>query len=839
MKKTVLIVSSLLLLICALTYALLFTGVGNALLKPYIEAKINENAPLKVEVSEFVLRMDRLRVLLKLDEENSLLAEGIYSLFKQSFDIDYSVQLKRLSNFSEIAKRQLSGRLQSEGKVSGDLDLFKIKGQSNLALSQTDYAIIFQEMKLNKAAVKLSDLNIKELLSMAGEKPYSKGKIDLHIQLYDLNQKDMHGSVVLDLKEADLNAEVIQKEFGLKLTKTALQSQSKATFQGENLKFLIKLDSEPAALFSKGEVELADKAIDAEYRVDIKELALLKSITNSPLRGALFTQGQIKGNEKELLVKGRSDIAGSDSTYDIKLQELKLSKAIIHIKDAYLNRLLYMAGQSRFANARINADIELNDLSAKNLNGKANIKLSEGKFDNKIMEKEFDLKLPQTKFELLANSDLSPENIRYSLSLNSNLARIDSSGSVKPKNIETEALYKLNIQELGLLKPLTKAPFRGPLATSGKISGDRKELEITGKSDLAASQTTYRLLLKDLSLHSAKASIQNAELSKLLYLAGERNYAQGKLALDAEMSSFSPLNAKIKLSLSEGLAHSKVIKKAFDISLPYTKFDLKSDAEIKEGKLTAKSTLNSNLATLYMKKTSLDIESASLSTDYLVKIPSLERLEPIIERKLFGAVTANGEIKKNKKLILTAHSDIFNGRFNARLEEEKLNADFKEIHAIGVLKMLGYPEVMDAPINGTLNYNTKSEKGRLESRFEKATLSRSKLTEIISQFSRTDLTKERFNEGSLVSNINKEIISSDLQMQSKTVTLKSKKFIINSKKQLIDARFALKVKKYPGDVIVKGEINSPKVSLDAKSVITPEIEEKVGKEINRFLKKLF
>ena len=153
--------------------------------------------------------------------------------------------------------------------------------------------------------------------------------------------------------------------------------------------------------------------------------------------------------------------------------------------------------------------------------------------------------------------------------------------------------------------------------------------------------------------------------------------------------------------------------------------------------------------------------------------------------------------------------------------------------------MLGYPEVMDAPVNGTLVYNTKSKKGKLVTRFERAVLTRSKMTDLIQGLTRTDLTKERFNKGSLVSVINKEIINSDLKMQSKRASLKSKKFIINSKKQLIDARFALKIKEYPGDVIVKGSINSPKVKLDAKSMITPQIEKKVGKEIDRFLKKLF
>ena len=839
MKKTALIIISVLLLLLLLLYTLLFTSPGNALLRPVIESKINENSPLKITLATFVLRTDSLKLLLTLDEENSFAAEGVYSLFSQSFDIDYRLELTRLSNLSETANRQLSGRLMSGGKASGDLNLFKIKGKSDLAQSTTDYALIVQKMELDKAALKLSNLDIEELMNMAGEKPYAHGKIDLHVQLYDLSTHDMNGTVLLDLKEARLNGRTLKDEFGLNLSKTALKSQLKATLQGEKLEYRLSLDSELAILLSEGEMELEHKSVDVRYKIDIKELALLKSITKTPLRGALFTEGHISGNEEELLIKGSSDIASSQSTYEISLSQLKLSRALVQIKNGSLQKLLYMAEQSNFADGRINADIELLDLNPKNLKGKASLTLSEGRFKQKVMEKEFDITLPPTNFELHTSADLQAENIRYSFLLNSNLAHIQSSGDVVAKDMKTEALYAINIKELGLLKPLTGAPLRGPFATSGTISGDNKALSITGKSDLADSKTAYSLLLKDLVLNSAKATVLNAELSKLLYLAGENSYARGKVGLDLDMASATPLKAKIKFSLSQGVANAKAIQKDFNITLPYTSFELKSEADIANNLLVASSRLDSNLATLTLKKSTLHLDSAALASDYRIVIPSLESLESILERKLYGAVTLSGNVKKDTKLTLTAHSDIFKGRLNATLVDEQLNADFKDLRAIEVLKMLGYPDVMDAPINGTLSYNSKSEKGRLQVRFDKALLTRSKFTEIIRQFSQTDLSKEHFNEGTLVSDINKEIITSDLQMQSKEVSLRSKKFVINSKKQLIDARFGVKVKAYPGDIIVVGNINAPKVSLDAKSMITPEIKEKMGKEVNRFLKKLF
>jgi hypothetical protein len=199
----------------------------------------------------------------------------------------------------------------------------------------------------------------------------------------------------------------------------------------------------------------------------------------------------------------------------------------------------------------------------------------------------------------------------------------------------------------------------------------------------------------------------------------------------------------------------------------------------------------------------------------------------------------NGEIKKDKHLDITAYSKAFGGEINTNMHDEDLRSEFKDLHAIGVLKMLGYPEIMDGSTNGSILYNTKTEQGKLDARFDKATLTRSQMTDLISRLTRADLSKEHFNKATLVSVINKEIITSDLDMQSKDVSVQSKKFIIDSKKKSIDARFSVKIKKDGGDVLVQGAINDPSVRLDAKSMITPEVKEKVNKEINRFLKKLF
>ena len=839
MKKIALITTSSFLIFTGMIYLVLFTSWGNKLLRPFIENKINQSSPIPLTLAKFHLDTSTLDLLIEVNNKNSFSTKGSYSLLSQSVDLSYTLTLEELSQLQELSKKKLSGKLLSTGKIQGELNNFKIKGTSDLAQSQTDYALLFKELTLHKAAIKSNDAQIQKLLSMSGELPYAQGKIDLHIQLTDLNPKALEGSILVKIKEATLNAKTLKKELGFELKKTALKGEFRAKLEGIQITYLAKLNSELAKIYSKGKIQTTDNAINSIYTLDIKELALFKSLSNLPLRGPFYTKGSVGGYDKNFGIQGESNLADSKTEYSFQINKLKPSKLNLKIKDAHLDKLLYMIGEEKYATAKLNADIQLKDLNPNSLEGALDISLNKGFINQGIMAKHFQVSLPKTNFTLNTRAELSAKNIHYKLSFLSNLASIKSEGNTHPKSFKTDASYALNIKELALLKPLTKSSIRGPLATQGKISGDKKDLTLSGDSKLAKSSTQYKLSLKDFKPNKAELTMKEAEAAKLLYLLGEPNYLEAKLNFQANLTSFSPINGNFNIDMNKGLLHRQEIAKAFDIQLPYTKFSLNSDGSIKEDKVLAKTSLDSNLATLKMQATHFNIQDSSLQSDYEVFIPFLQRLEPLIKRKIYGELRAKGEIKKQKELIITSHSNIFDGRVDVKMVDEKVNADFKDLHIIKILKMLRYKEVMDAPLNGTFVYNTKTQKGRLDSKFDQAVLSRSKMTNLINSFTPTDLSKERFNEGSLTSVINKEMIHSDLQMRSKSVQLKSKKLIFNSKQEFIDANLALTIKKNPADLLIKGNVNNPSVKIDANSLITPEVKEKVGKEINRFLDKLF
>ncbi len=663
MKKTLLILTTVFSFLLVLCYLLLFTPLGNNVLKPVLETKINESSPIKIKLARFGLDMHSLHILIETDAQNTLLVTGDYSLFTQAFDLKYTLDLKDLTRLKTPSDHAFSGSLYSDGTLAGDLHHFTLKGKSPLAHSETAYVLNFDELSLHTAAIKSEHAKIDTLLTMLGEKAYAQGDIDLHLQLEDINPKQRKGSLVLNVDNARLNTQVLKESFALSIHKSAVNGKLKATLEGVNISYLGHIDSEILKMDSKGKIQTDNTALQCDYALNIKELALLNSLTNFPLQGPLHTKGTILGKDNTYTVSGKSDIADSASDYTLKLLELQPS--------------------------------------------------------------------------------------------------------------------------------------------------------------------------------SLKLTIRNAQLSKLLYLIDQPEYADANLDISVDLKDLKAFNGTAEIVAKKGRTHTATIKRSFDITMPKTTFSLKSDIGIKDNRLTANSRLDSNLMTLDMYQTRYDISQSALESPYTLSIPSLQALEPLLERKLYGKVKAKGNIRSDETLRITAHSDIFDGTWDVTLLNETVSADFKNLKSMKILKMLGYPEVMDAPLNGSLSYDTKLQKGKLDARFDNARLARSKMTDLLQAIIRKDLSKEHFNRGTLLSHINKEVIDSKLDMQSKELSVHSRKLIINSKKNRIDARLSLQHRKHPADVLIKGDINAPSVTLDAKSMLTPEIEEKAKKEIHRFLKKLF
>jgi hypothetical protein len=839
------VVLGIIVFVFTFVYVLLFTPVGNGIVAPIVEAKINESVPLKATLERFDLDSSSFAITLRLSENNRVEATGDYSLFNQSLNAAYRVRLDDLTELRVLTQRPLYGRLHTDGKITGTLNKLQITGNSDLAKSDTQYTVILTEFNPSAIHARIIDAELDKMLQMVGEKPYAAANMSLEADLKSIDPKAMDGNVTLTIEKGRINTALMQHDFDLNLPKTTFVLKTDASLAGDQIAYTAKLESNLAHFVSKGKVTPDPLKTDLNYKVNTKELALFKPITDAPLRGPFATKGTVAGDQKEMRILGDSNIAGSKTTYDVVLQAFKPHRVLAKIESAKLAKLLYMVDEPAYADGDLNVDLTLTDLDPENLKGHANVKLANGKFRRKVLKKAYDITLPATSFTYNLDAKLKGKQIDYDTVFASNLARIDSQGTIIPKTVGLDLGYRLAIKKLELLKPMTNAPLQGPLNLNGTVKGDKRSLTVTGKSNLAKSKTTFEATLTEFTPKAIQAEIKDLELAGALFMVSQPHYADGVLNVDVDISDAraGKLNGSINSVLSKGVVDGKVVSKAFAFKpMPRTTFSAKTATTLSGDKIETRADITSSLANVTIKQARMDLGKELLTSDYTAIVPDLDKLYFATERHLKGGITVTGDLKKGKHLDLNAHADTLGGALDANLHDDDLHADLKGIQTLDALKMLIYPQVFNASLEGTLDYNLKSQKGLFDAKLGDGQFTQNIMIDLIKQLGRVDLYKERF-KGTLQTKINKELTDTNLDMRSKKSSITGKNIKLNSKTEQINAKLDVVANNNPIGVKIKGNVNKPDVKVDVSKLIKKEaekaLEKGMKKQVDKLLKKLF
>ena len=592
----------------------------------------------------------------------------------------------------------------------------------------------------------------------------------------------------------------------------------------------------------KGNYSPFSQAFNIAYRVRLDNLDSLKKLVGSPLQGKFHTDGQVKGDLKYMEVDGKSDVGQSDTVYHVELTDLNPTSIIAKIKDAKLSSLLYLGAQSQYASADINLDVNFKNIKPGEMDGDIVLKTKNGKINPVLMKKDFNVTIPNTSFAMILDAKLKGDNIDYNYDLSSNLFKILSSGNVVPQPLATDIKYSLNIKELAVLKPIIGTELRGAFKLKGTVKGTKEKLLASGSSDLGESDTKFEAVLKDFTPASVVASVKNLKLNKVLYMVNQPHYTDGIFSMNADISDAKSgsLKGKVVTRITKGLLDSKFLTKQYEFKspMPRTTFNSTTTTMLNGNTIDTKVDFNSNILNLDIKQARFNMDDSSIKSDYLAKIPNLDKLFFVTGRHMKGAITANGELSKAKDLDLTVHTKVAGGNIDAKLHNDDFSADLKSVGTKGLLHMLIYPEIFQSTLNAKLNYNLAQSKGVFSGQVTDGNFVKNKTFDLIKQYTKFDMYRESFN-GDIGANINKENILASLDLRSKQASVKTKDTKINSKTQKIDSDITIQAKKNTITAKIYGDINSPKVKVDLEKLIKSEAGEKIKTEINKFLKKLF
>ena len=706
--------------LAAAATGVLFTQQGNDLLRPMIEAEAAKALKLPVSVERFTLRFGRFALNLQLTDGNRITAEGTFSVMEQRIDAAYRVTLDDLPALQALTQQPLQGQLHTNGTVKGPLEAFTVLGTTDVAESNSTYKLFVEQFNPAALHANVNGAKIAALLHMVSKPSFAEGELHAAVQMAPLDPALAEGDLVLKVLGARINRQMMQDEFNVTLPHTTFDIHSEARVTPAKTHYTLAFNSNLADVTSEGDVVPAPFAAELVYDVRVKELGLFKPLTDSDARGPFATKGSVSGDEKQLTIKGSSDLAGSDTTYETALTEYQPRSVKLLIRNARLEKLLYMAGQPETARGDLYANVTLTSLDPDALQGKVDAEISKAELDRTLVKKLYDVDLPDTGLTSRLSATLDKETVTYRFRFDSQLAAVYSKGTVIPASTGLDLDYKLNFKELKLLQPLTKQALQGPLTLEGTVKGDKGSMTVKGNSDIAQSKTAFDARLKGFKPEKVVVTIDGARVEKLLHMVSQPPMAAGNLSADVNLVSLDPdaLKGTVKATLGQAYLDRDVMRSRYQLELPKTIISSELDAHLDKETVDYVFKLDSSVVAVHSKGRAVP-KTVGLDLSYGLNVKELRVLSGLTGQPFNGPLSLDGEVKGDRALMkLKGSTDLAGSttRFSATLQELAPRSAQLNISGLKLDRLLHFanqPHYADGVLDVTATLNDLRE-GRLD-----------------------------------------------------------------------------------------------------------------------------
>jgi hypothetical protein len=370
----------------------------------------------------------------------------------------------------------------------------------------------------------------------------------------------------------------------------------------------------------------------------------------------------------------------------------------------------------------------------------------------------------------------------------------------------------------------------------GTVKGTPSKISLDGFAKAINSNLKYSLKTDNKELNNIHIDIEKGSLRSFLMLANQKPYLNGKFDLHVNMPKLDIQNPKGKASLllHPAKVNTKLIKDDFNITLPED-FSYQADihSNVKGSYASLEGKIKTTLANLFLDNGKIYIKSKKLTTNYTLDIPKLANLEPIIGKKLRGAVKSTGIAEFDKVIKINGTSKSFGGDIIYTLQNSKLTTKIASVPLTNIFHTLIAPKIFEGMIFGDVRYDLAAKKGKVDTKIERVKLLPNQVTDILKNYANIDLTKERYNQTTFTADLVDNLVTFDFDAKSKKSYIAVKDGLITKDKNSIDAKFDIKIDGKDFSGTIKGDIKKPHVKLDSSKYL----KQKVSKEINKFIDK--
>ena len=648
---------------------------------------------------------------------------------------------------------------------------------------------------------------------------------------------------------------IVFSKFGNELIASYIEN--KVNNPQQNIKFKVtnfrlRVDSldfnavinENSNISVNGALSIWNRWVDLKYDIKITDLSILNNLINQNLKSELFTNGVFKGDYQSAIIQGFSNIANSETKYNLVLKDFKIKDIFLELKNAKIDEFLNFMNKPHYLNGDLTINANIKNIDNNNLDGKLIANISKGQLENDVINKEFN----QT-FSSKINIDGDIEALFLGKNAEIKTQLLTSIGNLFLEktlvDLEKDRVvsdYKFEAKNLQKLESVLGRKLIGDFNTTGNILYDNLILSVDGNSDIFESSTVFRFKLEDNIVKDISFKVENTKIEKLLDFLNEPIYATGDLNVQGEIqnSNLEELSGTIISKISDAKLVNEVVNAVFkqELKTPVN-FDMALNNQFIPNKIVSQMVLNSSLANLSAENAIYYLVEGVLKSDYLLKISSLDNLKDFTKTKLRGKLDIKGELeKKDMFLFATGKSSVLGGKLDFTLKNDDLTASLNDVSVKELSYMMYKPEFFNSRGDFSLNYNTITKQGNLVGKFFNGSFLPNDLSLLINHLAKFDLTKEIYETVDLNSDINDNLLTSNFLMKSENTQIESKEAITDFDKNFIDAKLNTQIKNRSFNLSLIGEMNKPKISLGAEELLKNEIDRKLEKNRDKIEEKL-
>lgn len=590
-----------------------------------------------------------------------------------------------------------------------------------------------------------------------------------------------------------------------------------------------------------GDLSLFKKSVDLKYDIKINDISKLKNLINQELEGAFYTNGIFKGDKQDAIIQGFSNLANSQTKYYINLSKFEISNVQLDIKDAKIEDVLKFINKPQYIKGELNLNANIRNIDINNLDGLLTATISKALVNNDVVNKEFNQTISSNiNFQSDIHASLINNKMEIKSELLSSVADLFINKTLVDLNNKLILSdYKIDVKNLNKLEGLIGKKLNGEFTTTGNLKFQDNIYFINGESNIFESSTIYKFELNDLVAQNIYLKIEKAKLEKLFHMLNEPIYAIGDLQVDAKIknSSFEKMDGFIITKIGDAKIINEVVNTVFKQELSENIFfNTQIDTTLIPNQAISKIDIISDIGKIRSLKTIYDFKQKSFSSDYLLNIPSLEKIKGLTKIELRGVADVQGNIeKKETTFSLNGNSNIIGGVFDFNIKNDVLNATLQNINIKEFLYMIKKPQIFDSKGNVKFNYEMLSKKGNLEMELLNGYFLDNNFSFLINQLLKFDLTKELYEKVSIFSDINEKIYTTNLNMKSSNTQINMKDGIFDFGQNSIDAKLNTQIKDNDLIIKLKGDISKPNIFLDTKELLKNEIDKKIEEKSDEVL----